>query len=97
MTRETAERIAADKIASDLYAASKYTSSDEIVQVAYNQLWLSQAIEAALVSARADGERDGLEKAAKWHDQRVRDTPDAFEMELHQVSAAAIREMKDRP
>ena len=31
------------------------------------------------------------ERAAKWHDQRARDTPDAFEMEFHQVSAAAIR------
>jgi hypothetical protein len=34
---------------------------------------------------------DERERCAKWHDQRSRDTPDAFEMELHQVSAAAIR------
>lgn len=31
------------------------------------------------------------EVAAGWHDQRARDTPCAFEQELHQVSAAAIR------
>jgi hypothetical protein len=31
------------------------------------------------------------ESAAKWHDQRAHDTPDVFEMEFHQVSAAAIR------
>lgn len=37
--------------------------------------------------------RRGLEEAAKWHDQRARDTPDAFEMEFHQVSAKAIRSL----
>lgn len=31
------------------------------------------------------------ESAARWHDQRRRDTPDAFEMEFHEVSARAIR------
>lgn len=33
----------------------------------------------------------GLETAARWHDERARNTPDAFEMELHQKSAEAIR------
>jgi hypothetical protein len=34
---------------------------------------------------------DMREMAAEWHDQRAINTPDAFEMEFHQVSAAAIR------
>lgn len=33
----------------------------------------------------------GIEIAARWHDQRAINTPDAFEMELHEKSAAAIR------
>ena len=37
---------------------------------------------------------DVLEEAARWHDQRRRDTPDAFEMEFHEVSAEAIRALK---
>lgn len=40
---------------------------------------------------RSSSYADALEEAAKWHDQRARDTPDVFEMELHQVSAKAIR------
>ncbi len=35
--------------------------------------------------------RNALEAAAGWHDERARNTPDAFEMEFHQVSAKAIR------
>jgi hypothetical protein len=35
-----------------------------------------------------------LEEAAKWHDTRAHDTPDAFEMEFHEVSARTIRSMK---
>ncbi len=59
--------------------------------------WIATAILAALRLAEShpsaireavEGER---EACAKWHDQRARDTPDAFEMEFHQVSAAAIR------
>lgn len=39
----------------------------------------------------ADTFKDGVEAAARWHDERAKSTPDAFEMEFHQVSAAAIR------
>ena len=50
---------------------------------------------AALAIARPIIEREALEKAAAWHDARRRLTPDAFEMEFHRVSAAAIRELGD--
>ena len=46
----------------------------------------------ALLDASVRAER---EKVAAWHDQRARDTPDAFEMEFHQVCAAAIRNRKE--
>jgi hypothetical protein len=46
---------------------------------------------ARVEAANATLVRDTLEKAAKWHDQRARDTPDAFEMEFHQASAKALR------
>jgi len=36
-----------------------------------------------------------LEEAARWHDERRRNTPDAFEMEFHEVSGAAIRALKE--
>ena len=42
---------------------------------------------AAIASARADGIREGLERAAQWHDQRV--------MPRHDMAADAIRAMKD--
>ena len=41
--------------------------------------------------------RETIEECARWHDERARDTPDAFEMELHRVSAAAIRALVDGP
>lgn len=50
-----------------------------------------------LLSALSQG-RDGvLEEAAKWHDQRHRGTPDAFEMEFHAVCAKEIRALKSQP
>ena len=52
-------------------------------------------MELAVAHRERDSARaDALEEAAKWHDQRARNTPDAFEMELHQVSAKAIRALK---
>lgn len=36
---------------------------------------------------------EAFEEAARWHDQRYRDTPDAFEMEFHDVSRKAIRSL----
>lgn len=38
-----------------------------------------------------------IEECARWHDERARDTPDAFEMELHQVSAKALRALASSP
>jgi hypothetical protein len=49
---------------------------------------------AALESELSEARGKALEEAAAWHDQRRRDTPDAFEMELHEVSAKAIRALK---
>lgn len=40
---------------------------------------------------REEARTAAIEEAAKWHDQRARDTPDAFEMEFHNSSATAIR------
>lgn len=40
---------------------------------------------------------DALEEAALWYDQREHDTPDVFETELHQISAAAIRALAKTP
>jgi len=45
----------------------------------------------ALAAVRAEATLAEKERCAKWHDDRARQTPDAFEMEFHQVSAAAIR------
>ena len=53
---------------------------------------VSADLRARLGVARAEA----LEEAAKWHDQRAHDTPDAVEDELHRVSAAAIRALKDK-
>lgn len=36
----------------------------------------------------------GRDAAADWHRQRYRATPDAFEMEFHEVSEAAIRALQ---
>src|SRR5689334_8566193 len=41
--------------------------------------------------------RPGLLRAAVWHDDRARQTPDAFESELHEVSARALRHLADNP
>ena len=49
---------------------------------------------APALDARQEWIEYGLEVSAQWHDERARDTPDAFEMELHQASAAKIRAMK---
>ena len=49
----------------------------------------------AIAVARPIIEREALEKAAAWHDDRRRHTPDAFEMEFHGISAAAIRALGD--
>lgn len=49
----------------------------------------------AQASALADARRSALEEAAQWHNMRKRNTPDAFEMELHDVSAMAIRALTE--
>lgn len=49
--------------------------------------YVSGDIHNALATVRAE-ER---ERAAKWHDDRARQTPDVFEQEFHEVSASAIR------
>lgn len=43
------------------------------------------------VDAFTAGARAGRETAAHWHDERRRNTPDAFEGEFHEVSATTIR------
>lgn len=48
-------------------------------------------LERAREQARRLGVLEGLERAAQWHDRRAVDTPDAFEMELHQACADALR------
>lgn len=45
----------------------------------------------ALIERVKKAEEAMRERAAQWHDQRAKDTPDAFEIEFHQISAAAIR------
>jgi hypothetical protein len=60
--------------------------------------WLDRTRPLAALEPRASDREavaHGLELAAKWHDQRARDTPDAFETEFHQVSAAAIRKLSE--
>lgn len=92
MTRETAERIVRDN-----YAMTGIRRGDgELVA----------AIEAALVSARADGERDGLEKAAKVADD-YREKPlyapemagkhprDSARRDISAEIAVSIRALKD--
>jgi hypothetical protein len=39
----------------------------------------------------------GLERAARWHDERAKQTPDVFEQELHEVSARSIRHLIANP
>ena len=66
-----------------------WTSRDRLdVGLAFEELTRRRADDAAQ-------RRAGREEAAAWHDQRRRDTPDAFEMEFHEVSAKAIRSMPD--
>lgn len=48
-------------------------------------------IVAAIAPALAAVRARQREAYAAWHDKRAKETPDAFEMEFHQVSAAAIR------
>jgi len=52
---------------------------------------LSHAYACGASCVRAEATLAEKERCAKWHDDRARQTPDAFEMEFHQVSAAAIR------
>lgn len=50
---------------------------------------LARPIAEALRAAEARG----IELAAQWHDKRYCETPDAFEMEFHDVSRKAIRSL----
>lgn len=45
-------------------------------------------------AAYARGFNDSRDAAKEWHRKRAVETPDAFEMELHRVSAAAIAALK---
>ena len=52
---------------------------------------LAERITAALTRAVAAATEKERERCARWHDERRYNTPDAFEMEFHEVSAAALR------
>jgi hypothetical protein len=77
--------------AEQVWEAREYNRLVRVIEIA-----LDKPI-ASLEPRASDREavEQGLERAAKWHDQRARDTPDAFEMEFHQVSAAAIRKLSE--
>ena len=75
----------------ELVALNEADSLNELIDghadAILSALRLAESHPSAIREA-VEGER---EACAKWHDQRAHDTPDAFEMEFHQVSAAAIR------
>lgn len=54
----------------------------------------AQRLNARIEALSGEYER-GVEDAARWHDERYRKTPDAFEMEFHDVSRKAIRTLKE--
>lgn len=70
----------------DLIARLRSKSTD--CHEADGPLYIEAATALESLSRSAEEMR---EEAALWHDQRAKDTPDAFEMELHRESAKAIR------
>jgi hypothetical protein len=71
------------------------TKDDALIEKMLDEFYVDtdfDGMRAALAVAR----KAILEEAAAWHDDRRRHTPDAFEMEFHEGSAAAIRALANK-